>query len=394
MKKIINSIFVLSLSLLFITSCKKDEETTVNNTNSNTFEVSVPKDDTVRNFNNFPIDGIAYNVAFIINADTKIKSVYIAMLDVNNDTVRKYDFSSVIGKTSAAINIQSSFGGITLNKYPLKIKASITDNNNKSITKSVKFNLNYIPSLPNITFANNINEVELTSVPSNYELNYVAEAKGQIKNINLKITNGQGVSSNYDVSSLSIPGDTSYTGVCNLSYLEAAKFPYTIAVEVKDMFDITTTKIFTLKLKQTNVFTGNTWSNKILGASGSSSYGSFFGAVTGLTYTTTMVISNTSNIDMIFDNLVTNKAALQLYSPKIANTNYKATKFGVTTIDFATVTDEQLSAINVSNDKVAVVTNGVYAFITQEGKKGIVKVNSITGTGASANLNFDVKVQK
>lgn len=413
MKKIINSIFVLSLSILLITSCKKDEETTVNNTNSNTFEVTVPENDTVRNFNNFPVDGTDYNVAFIVKADTKIKNVYIAMFDVNNDTVRKYDFSSVIGQTSAAINIQSSFGGITLNKYPLKIKAIITDNNNNTITKSVKFNLNYIPSLPSITFPNNVNEVELASVPIDYNLFYEAEAKAQIKSIKIIRRDVQGGEIQTNVSGLNfISIDTNYRGTYNSSNFEAGKFPYTITVEVKDMLDNVSTKVFTIKLKSNNTNTFgqyNSYSNIIIGGSTSATIGGFYSSSNNIVYLSSSAKANSSLIDFCYFYGATNHATFAAPNNSDARIMFTGT-YGINTwtvandtkfiknpsIDFNTLTElSDLSSLSFTSvNKVSDLSVGdVFAFKTASGKIGFGKVFACTNTN-DGSISIGIKIQK
>jgi len=65
------------------------------------------------------------------------------------------------------------------------------------------------------------------------------------------------------------------------------------------------------------------------------------------------------------------------------------------TVDFATVTDAQLGALNIAAtaQSIAVETGKIYAFLNGRNKKGLIKVNSIVGV-ADGTINFDIKVQK
>lgn len=65
------------------------------------------------------------------------------------------------------------------------------------------------------------------------------------------------------------------------------------------------------------------------------------------------------------------------------------------TIDFATVTDAQLGALNVPATAQSIVaeTEKIYAFLNSRNKKGLIKVNSIVGA-ADGTITLDIKVQK
>lgn len=74
--------------------------------------------------------------------------------------------------------------------------------------------------------------------------------------------------------------------------------------------------------------------------------------------------------------------------------------FATTTTDFATADAAALTALTVSTSdaqKIAVVSGGTYAFLNADQKKGLIKVNSITGSAADINggkgtINISVKV--
>jgi hypothetical protein len=74
-----------------------------------------------------------------------------------------------------------------------------------------------------------------------------------------------------------------------------------------------------------------------------------------------------------------------------------ATYFSTATAaDFTNATDATLSALNVpsTNQFVPVVKGGYYSFLNSKGKKGIVYVKDLTGTGPNAVITVDVKVQR
>lgn len=65
------------------------------------------------------------------------------------------------------------------------------------------------------------------------------------------------------------------------------------------------------------------------------------------------------------------------------------------TVDFATVTDAQLGALNIPTtaQSIEAETGKIYAFLNGRNKKGLIKVNSIVGV-ADGTITFDIKVQK
>ncbi len=74
----------------------------------------------------------------------------------------------------------------------------------------------------------------------------------------------------------------------------------------------------------------------------------------------------------------------------------KATYFAASSANFASATDETLNNLSVSssdNQYIKISNGGVYAFVTSTGKKGLIKVTSLT-TGTSGSVTVDVKVQR
>jgi len=75
--------------------------------------------------------------------------------------------------------------------------------------------------------------------------------------------------------------------------------------------------------------------------------------------------------------------------PANPNTSYISAYAGT---DFATITAAQLAALSVgTGQKVEIAALGVYAFQTEGGKKGLIKVNSISGT-TNKSASVTVKV--
>ncbi len=74
----------------------------------------------------------------------------------------------------------------------------------------------------------------------------------------------------------------------------------------------------------------------------------------------------------------------------------KATYFAASSANFDSATDETLNNLSVSssdNQYIKISNGGVYAFVTSSGKKGLIKVTSLT-TGTSGSVTVDVKVQR
>lgn len=68
-----------------------------------------------------------------------------------------------------------------------------------------------------------------------------------------------------------------------------------------------------------------------------------------------------------------------------------------TATEFNNASDTSLEALTVSTASpqyITVVSGGYYSFRNAKGKKGVIKVNSITGAEANAAINLDVKVQR
>lgn len=155
----------------------------------------------------------------------------------------------------------------------------------------------------------------------------------------------------------------------------------------------------------------NTYSTKILGAQGNTT-GSSFASVDGTIYTLTEAMANSAKIDWLYFNGSTNHATIAAPDDPAAASVYNGangpgnwavknpTRFKKVTdaIDWAAITDDGVIKIQtetgVDQTKINNLAVGDYlAFITATGKKGLIKVESISGTDAGT-ITISVKVQQ
>ncbi len=156
----------------------------------------------------------------------------------------------------------------------------------------------------------------------------------------------------------------------------------------------------------------NTFTMKIMGAQGSST-GSSFASIDGTVYSLANAKTNASKVDWLYFYGATNLATLA--APNDADaiivfsdpTNglatwalRNATKFKKVTdaINWADITTDDVivaqTASGVTATKVnSLAANNVLAFITAGGKKGMIKVESISGT-TDGTITISVKVQQ
>lgn len=138
--------------------------------------------------------------------------------------------------------------------------------------------------------------------------------------------------------------------------------------------------------------------------------GSFCASIDGSVYTVSQAKSNQSKVDFLYFYGATNAATIAAPDDADANTistfglsswtTKNSTKFKkvVNTIDWASVTNDEAivaeTASGVTASKINNLTDGdILAFITAGGKKGFIKVNSIT-TGNDGTINIAIKVQE
>ena len=173
-------------------------------------------------------------------------------------------------------------------------------------------------------------------------------------------------------------------------------------------------KVQTLKITTTsNNSPIATYSAKLLGNQSNATVGSFLSTSTGTIYNQADAKANASMVDILYYHGATNGATLAAPNDSSAATIYNNgttglqtwstknnTKFEKTTLT-ATMFDAMINDAGFSNytpnlSKANALANGdVFAFKTAAGKRGFVKVKTITGTaGTSGSVEIDVKVQQ
>ncbi|MGB1315522.1 MAG: hypothetical protein ACPG4Y_05845 [Chitinophagales bacterium] len=147
---------------------------------------------------------------------------------------------------------------------------------------------------------------------------------------------------------------------------------------------------------------------RLLGGQANSTEGSFYDAHTGTVKLVSDANSSESTIDLIFAYEVGNQFFMGAPSNsdiQASHTNVASwTTQNVTFIEESTLTVAEFDAIENVEDLPAVtstatkidflLTDKIFSFETTDGKTGIVKVNSTTGSGgANTAIDIDVKIQ-
>lgn len=137
----------------------------------------------------------------------------------------------------------------------------------------------------------------------------------------------------------------------------------------------------------------STYANKTLGG-GSSTEGSYLDAESGTVYKSaelTDVVK--AKVDIIFDlGTFYNSTTTALFSSG-TGTKFKSTT--ITATEFAAMTnDANFPTATADLNTIQVSANSVILFVTKAGKKGLIKVNSLTNSTATGILNIDIKVQQ
>jgi len=154
------------------------------------------------------------------------------------------------------------------------------------------------------------------------------------------------------------------------------------------------------------------YTNTILG-SYNSTVGSSFASSNGTVYSLADAKANPTIIDWLYYYGATNYATIAAPDDADANTVFigvnglstwshrNATVFKKVTdaITWNTITNDSLVLIETqtgvtSTSITSLAVNDVLAFITEAGKKGLMKVTAITGLDDSGTITYDVKVQK
>jgi hypothetical protein len=167
--------------------------------------------------------------------------------------------------------------------------------------------------------------------------------------------------------------------------------PYTYAVIIYDKDEIELSRVeFVITLHATAGSIGTYTSLNMGGAA--SSYGSYLDAEAGTVYKLAQVNGSTTvknSIDVIFD-------AGQLWNSGGVFASSTGTKFALTQLNdagFAAITDDaSFSTYTASSDKITVSAGSVVFFQTKAGKKGLIRVISMTG--GTGDLNIALKIQQ
>jgi hypothetical protein len=156
----------------------------------------------------------------------------------------------------------------------------------------------------------------------------------------------------------------------------------------------------------------NTFSMKILGAQGSTT-GSSFASIDGTVYTLANAKANAAKIDWLYFYGATNHSTIASPNDTDAASVFNDPTNGLATwtiknntlfkkvtdaITWDAITDDQVivaeTATGVTNTKInSLAPNDILSFITAAGKKGMMKVESISGTTVGT-ITISVKVQQ
>lgn len=255
---------------------------------------------------------------------------------------------------------------------------------------------------PVITFLNNQTEVTLNPGQTSYTVAGTVTSDAGLKEVKFfkvigdnETQDGQAVTSFSDKNNYPFQHDV--TGITQEMKLK---------VQATDKDDITNSSSFTIKISLPAI---QTWTGKTLGAQ-SSSTGSFFASVDGTVMTLNQATSNQAKADFAYYYGDVNLATLAAPDDASLNggtgnftwcqswTTKNQTRFALTTLttaefDAATATTINALADPAESKVTSLAQNKVIAFKTASGKKGLIKVASIT-TGASGSITLDVKVQQ
>lgn len=140
----------------------------------------------------------------------------------------------------------------------------------------------------------------------------------------------------------------------------------------------------------------STYSNINLGASNVTTHGSYLDAEAGIAYKLSDVNGSTTiknAIDIIFDlGTLYNSTTTALFSSG-TGTKFKATTITGTEYS-AMTTDANFPTVTADLNTIPATANSVIFFVTKAGKKGLIKVNSLTNSTATGVLNIDIKIQQ
>jgi len=243
-------------------------------------------------------------------------------------------------------------------------------------------------SNPTITFLNNKSSYDAIKSDSSYTFIADVEATGELDNIKIfDVSNGG--NEKQVLSITKFDSDTKHEVKYTISNLKNLTTTVKLKITVTDKKTNVTSETFTL-----NPFISiNTYSATLLGSLYNNTVGSFYSTSNGLVYTVNTAATNSSLIDLIYYYSGGNGATIGAADDSNINTAYPSTvswatknktRFTTTSITASTfdaiVNDATIDALSsISDTKVIGLAEGnVFAFKTEAGKKGLVKITSIT----------------
>jgi hypothetical protein len=247
-----------------------------------------------------------------------------------------------------------------------------------------------IVSSPTITFLNGVNQYTAKETDTAYTFIADVVAEGEISSIKIFDVTVDGIET--QVSNItSFDSDTKHEIKYTVKLSEVESFKK-FKITVTDKKDMTYSASFLINEYPKPGNEINTFTATLLGSQYAAT-GSFFSSTNGQVYTVNTSATNSSLIDLIYyysgGNGATIGAADDNLIPSvytgIANWNTKnKTRFSITNIttsEFDAITDDvKIDAVSsISETKVIGLTTGnVFAFKTEFGKKGLVKITNIT----------------
>jgi hypothetical protein len=268
---------------------------------------------------------------------------------------------------------------------------------------------------PTVTFLNGVKDYTAKESDTAYTFVADVEAAGEISSIKIfEVATDGGENQKESITKFDSDTKHSVKHTVQLANLVTSK---KFRITVTDKKDVTTSAVFTITPFTKPAGAINSYTATLLGSQYAAT-GSFFSSSNGQVYTVNTSAANSSLIDLIYYYSGGNGATIgaaddNLISPVYSGIANWATKnktrftnTSITTSEFeAIVNDATIDAISsISNTKViGLAVGNVFAFKTEAGKKGLVKITDITKGLNTQTLQQDfqfgtieivVKVQK
>lgn len=275
---------------------------------------------------------------------------------------------------------------------------------------------------PSIAFSNGNTELVFDGTNS-VDVTIDVAAEGKVSDFVLvkKIKDATGTSENPITTDYDFKGETSgsfrfqrtaaeITADITLSTDDPKKVEYIFTLTDKEGSVKTATYTVKMAAAQAGLIDTHT---PITMGSWTATEGSYYVSATGMVYKQTEVAGHESEIDFVF--YVGNTNGATLAAPSNAEfqtggslaTDYvckdwstkNATKFGThVALTWTDITDDALIVANTegltATDAKNLAVGNIIPFVTEAGKKGVIKVNAIDPTVASGTITIEVKVQE